>query len=884
MAPAPPARGPDLPPVAAGLLRALLPLAERREVLDELAHDYRRRRADAGPVHARLWLWRQAIGSLPALLGRTWWRGWSGFEPAANRMQPGGPSMETWIIDVRYAARRLRTRPLYAALAVLTLALGVGGTAAIFSIVRGLLLEPLPYADEEQVVIFWNQFDWSEAEITALRPNWPGFASVSGYRNEALTLDLPDAPTRLLPAISASTELFRVLGTGPALGRAFEAGDDRIGAEPVAVLSHGLWTELGGDPSIVGRRLRLDGAERTIVGVMPAGFWFPDPTVSVWIPEPLDPENRSGNYAMVGRLGPGMTVASMGGPLGQITASLGERFTYPEQWDKTRNAELTPIREYLLGSLRPALLATAAAMALILLIACGNVAALMLGQVDARSGELAVRSALGADRRRLTQQLVSEALLVGSLAGVIGAALAVASFKLLLGALPLGEWGASASLDWTLFVAAMAIALLAAVVIALVPTIALWRGNLVGALSRIRNTSLGGRGGRLEGGLVVAEVALAVVLAAGAALLIRSVGNLYAIDPGLDPAGVAVLDVSMSASASPAERRQVLERVMTELDAMPGVSAVSVTQRMPLRGGGDNWGIAVQGAADLPVSTTAVRLVGYDYFKVMGIEFRSGRTFERSDPFGGTEDVVVINQALADKYFPGQDPLGRMIGAGNTFTERVIGVIENTAEANLTDEPVPARYYLYQAAPTYTPENQSIVFRTERAQDAATTLDAARRTVQRVAPGVAVREATTMEQVLAQAVGPARQLMKLLTLLTGLALVLGAIGVYGVISHFVQRRKRDWGIRIALGLTPSRVVRHVVSRGAGLVAGGVAVGLVGVAVLARLLASLLFGIGSTDPVALAGAAAVLLMVGVTAALAPALRASRVDPATVLREQ
>ena len=884
MTPPPPSPDAALPRLATGLFRALLPIAERDEVLTGLAEDYARRRVTRGRMAAGVWLWREAASSIPALLRRTWWRGWSGFEPAANRMRPGGPPMESWIIDLRYAARRLRTRPVYAMLAVLTLALGVGGTAAIFSIVRGLLLEPLPYTDESEIVVFWNQFDWSEAEITALRPDWPGFATVSGYRTEALTLDAPDMPTRLLPAISASAELFRALGAAPMLGRGFQDGDDLTGSEPVAVLSHGLWTELGGNPAIIGRRLRLDGIDRTVVGVMPAGFWFPDPTVKVWMPEPLDPDNRSGNYAMVGRLAPGLTLDAMSAPLAQITGFLGERFTYPEQWDKTRNAELIPIREYLIGSLRPALLATAVAMALILLIACGNVAALMLGQVDSRSGELAVRSALGADRRRLTQQLIAEALIVGALAAMIGAGLAVASFRLLLGALPLGAWGESASLEWSLFAGAILIALLAAVAIALVPTIALWRGNLGVALTRVRVTGIGGRGGRMEGALVVAEVALAVLLAAGAGLLIRSVGKLYALDPGLNPAGVAVIDVAMGASTSAPERQQTIGRLLTELGDLPGVQAVSVTQRLPLRGGGDNWGLQVQGRPDLPTTTTATRLVGYHYFDVLGIEVRDGRTFDPSDPFGGTEDVVVINQALADKYFPGENPLGRMLGGGGTFNERIIGVVENVAEDDLTDEPVPARYYLYLAAPTYTPEEQTILIRTEREQDAVALLDAARRTIHDAAPGVAVREATTMEQVLAEAVGPARQLMRLLTLLTALALVLGAVGVYGVISHFVQRRRRDWGIRIALGLSPAHVVRHVVGRGAGLVLAGIVLGLLAVIVSARLLASLLFGVGSADPVALAGAATVLLAVGVTAALVPALRASRVDPAAVLREQ
>ena len=872
-----------LPPLPAVLLRALLPVAEREEVLADLGADYARRRAGRGSFAARLWLWRQVLGSLPALVGRTWWRGWSGFEPTANRMRPGGPIMESWIIDLRYAARRLRTRPLYALLAVLTLALGVGGTAAIFSLVRGLLLEPLPYAAEEEIAVFWNSGSWSEAEFLSFDRTFPGFRTVSAYRTEALTLESPGAPTRLLPGISSSVELFRVLGATPALGPGFRPGDDVLAAEPVVVLSDGLWRELGADAAVVGKRIRLDGVERTVTGVMPPGFWFPDPTVRAWVPEPLDPANRAGNYALVGRLAPGTSFEGIGGPLAQITRRLGEEFTYGAQWDMTKNAEVTPVREFLLGSLRPAMLATAAAMALILLIACANVAALMLGQVDGRAGELAVRSALGADRRRLTQQLVAEALVVGVVAGAVGAVLAAISFGLLARALPLGAWADSARLDWTLFLAAIVIAILAALCVALVPALSLRRGDLRGGLTRLRTTAAGGKGSRMESGLVVAEVALAVLLAAGAALLVRSVSKLYAIDPGLDARGVAVLDIAMGASTTPPERQQVLARLLTELRALPGVRLASVTQKLPLRGSGDNWGFAVQGRPDITGVTTAVRLVGLDYFETMGMKLKRGRTHLASDQ-PDAEDAVVINQALADRYFAGEDPVGRMIGGGSQFTERIVGVVGNAAEAQLTDDPVPARYYVYVEAPTYTPENQTLVLRTTRPGDAAAVLDAARRTVHRTAPGVAVREATTMEQVLAEAVGPARQLMVLLALLTGLALVLGAIGVYGVISHFVERRKRDWGIRIALGLTPGRVIAQVVGRGTALVAAGIALGLVGVAVLARLLASLLFGVGSTDPFALAGAAAALLAVGMTAAFLPAWRASRVDPARVLREQ
>jgi putative ABC transport system permease protein len=790
--------------------------------------------------------------------------------------------MESWIMDLRYAVRRLRSRPTYTLLAVLTLALGVGGSAAIFSILRGLLLDPLPFAKEAEIVAFWNTYDWSEAEMLYLRPNFPGFRRVAAYTVRDVTLESNGGPTRLVPGISSSYELFDVLGARPALGRAFQAGDDRQGADPVAVLSYGLWQEMGGDASILGRRVRLDGIPRTVVGVMPRGFWFPNPTVRIWLPQPLDPTNQSGNYALIGRLAPGQSLAGMSPKLAQITKALSERFHYPQQWDKTKNAALTPIRDYLVGSLRPALLATLAAMGVILLIACANVAALMLTQVNRRAGELAVCSALGADQRRITQQLVAEALLLGVASGGVGALLAAAGFRMLAGALPLGVWAERAVLDWTLFGAAIALAILAALGVALIPALTLWRGDLREALTRVRTATAGGRGSRIEGGLVVAEVALAVLLAAGAGLLIRSVVNLYGIDPGVDTRGVAVLDLVTGSGMKTAERQQTMRTLLIELERLPGVRSAALTTKLPLRGNGDNWGITIEGRPDLPDTTTFVRFVSLDYFRTLGIAVRSGRLFTSGDRPGG-EPAVVINQALAKKYFQGTDPIGRRLKTVSDRWERVVGVVEDVAEADLTDEPAPARY-LFADQFDYWPKRQTVVLRTERPQDAAAVLESARGTVQRAAPGVAVQEATTMERVFAQAVGPARQIMTLLTLMTGLALALGAIGVYGVIAHHVSRRKRDYSIRVALGLSPARVLRQVVGRGAALVGAGVVVGALASMILGRWLASLLYGVHAADPVALTAAALALLAVGVLAAFVPAYRASRVDPAMVLREQ
>lgn len=785
-------------------------------------------------------------------------------------------------MDLKYSLRRLRHRPTYAALTVLTLSLGVAGTAAAFGIVQRLLLEPLPVPAEQEVAVFWAEGGWSRAEFLHIRPYAEGFHSVAAFRRMDVTLEPRDGPTRLVPGVTGTAELFDVLGVRPVIGPGFQPGDDRLGAEPVVVMSHALWRELGADPSIVGERIELAGVSRTVVGVMPAGFWFPDPGVRVWLSLELDPDDQSGNYGLIGRLPPGTGIERMDPHLDRITTALGERFDYPEQWDMTRNAELTPLREYLVGSIRPALLAVLVAMGGILLIACVNVAALMLGQVDVRGTELAVRTALGAARPRLLRQLLVESLVIGVSAGLVGTALAVLAFRFMVGALPLGALAETATVNWTLFWAAMAIALVGASAVALVPGLSIARGHPQARLTRSRTAGVAGRGGRLESALVVGQVALVLLMAAGAVLLLRSVANLRGIDAGVETAGVAVVDVVVPVTTSAERRVQVVRELAEALGTLPGVASVGATQRLPLRGSSDNWGIAVEERPELEQTTTAFRVVTPDYFRTMGIQLRAGRGLLESDRLPAEEAPVVINRALAERYFPGVDPIGRRISFMADRWDRIVGVVENVAEAELTSGPVPARYMLYEHVP-WLLHGQTLVIRLEGRRDATPILDAARRTVQATVPGVAVQEATTMQRVFDRAIGPARQVMALLALLSGLSLALGAVGVYGVVSHFIGRRRRDWGIRIALGMRPIRVVRRIVGAGGVLVAKGVALGLVAFLGLARLLGSFLYGVEPADPVAMAGAAGVLLITGLLAAFIPARRASRIDPAGILRE-
>jgi predicted permease len=874
---------PPRPRLVFALLRVLLPRAERDELLADVRAEFAERGDADGVAAARRWLWWQTLRSAPALLGWSWWRERTGFEPAANTYRPGGPMLQTWIADARYAARRLRARPTYSLLAVLTLALGIGGTTAVFGIARPLLLDPLPYANANQVVTFWMAGWWTEEEYLFLRDKFSGFSAVGAQRPGDVTMREGDAPARLIPGRQVTAELFDVLGARPARGRSFRKGDDVQGAEPIAIISYGLWQELGGQPSVIGRRLMLDGTPRTVVGVMPRGFWYPDPAARIWLPKQLDPQGRNGSFELVGRLAPGMTVDRMGPYLARLTNTMRERFTYYGKNDRTKDAKLTPLRDTLLGSMRPAIVATFAAMGLILLIACANVAALMLGQVEGRSSELAVRSALGATRGRLTQQIVVEALLVGLAASAVGAVLAAGGFRILAQSLPIGAWRESATFDWTMFAVALLIAVGAVLLVVLVPAIALRRGDLRGSMNSVRTGGIQGRGGRLERGLVIAEVALAMLIVSGAALLVRSVTKLYAIDPGIDTAGIAVVDVLSSRDMEAGPRLQKMEEIVAALRDMPGVRSAAAAMKIPLRGGGDSFGLSAEGGEARERVNSYFRVVTPEYFATMGVKLRDGRLFDVSDQPRDSGGSIVINEALATKFFPGENPLGKRLRGGFSGAWTVVGVVQNVAEGALADAAEPTGYYLARQVEWFGNAG-TFVLRAAPGGNEASLLDDARRTINRVAPAFAVQQATTMSRILDVAVGPARQVMTLLALLSGLALVLGAVGIYGVISHFAARRKRDWAIRVALGLPGSRVVTHIVGQGIVLVAIGIALGAIGTIALSRLLTTFLYGVSEVDPLAFVTASAALLAVGVVAALVPARRAGSVDPALVLREQ
>jgi putative ABC transport system permease protein len=794
--------------------------------------------------------------------------------------------------DVRFASRQLRRNPAFTALAVLTLALGIGGTVALFSVVDGLMLRPMPVRDESALRVFWMDFDWRGVEFDFVRDRVRAFESLAAYSNDGFTLRT-DAGSSIMLATVASSELFDVLGARPLLGRAFRAGEDRPGAEHVIVLSYGLWQEsFGGDRDIVGRRIDIDGTPTTVVGVMPRGFYFPTPESRAWIPLDLDPSTDSyqgnGWLVLLGRLKPRVSAPQLQDDLASLAKDLGERFSYPDAWDKTRNPHVTPLREYVLGSVRPALILLLGAVGLVLLMACANVAALILTRTADRTGEMSVRTALGAGRARLARQVLTESVLVGVAAGVVGTGLAAALFDVLVASLPLqGGFAGTLSLHWTTLLTALALAVITGCLVSLAPMRHLLAGDLsAGTLGARRQSGSSAGPGRLQASLVVSEVLLAVVLATGAALLVRTVEHLRAVDPGFDPKGVLTAALLLpEAGTDAAERDQLLASVLERVQSLPGVTAAGFVNRVPARDGGWQATVAIADRPDLADArrpNAFYRPVTPDAFKALGARIVKGRGILPSDREGAPR-VAVVNEAFARRIWGNQDPIGRVI-TSNGFNDariEVVGVLHDMAVDKLTGERPLAVYYPW-AQTMQGSAHGLLVVRTSL--DAEGLVAPIRSLANQVDARLTVGRVATMDDVLAEAMAEPLRLRFYLGLFSLLGVVMGTVGVYGVASYGVQRRQGELGIRLALGAHPGRLVAGIVGAGLVPVLIGAAAGLFASWLASSLLARFLFDVAPTDPLSFVAAAGALVLAGVAASLVPALRASGTDPATALRAE
>ncbi|HEX6107186.1 MAG TPA: ABC transporter permease [Gemmatimonadales bacterium] len=814
--------------------------------------------------------------------------------------------------DLRYAVRSLRQRPGFAAVAVLTLALGIGANSAIFSVVNGVLLRPLPYAAPEELTIVqggWEtqpDAELSVSEYWDFKERQRSHLAIGAFAGGSVALTGTGAPERLSAGF-VTADLLQALGVSPVLGRSFAPEEDLPGRPAVVLLSDGLWRRrFGADPGLVGRTILLDDAPATVLGIMPPGFQLPThftgTGAELWAPLQLDPATdrteRGWHFLdVVGRLRPGTDLATADGEAASLMAAM--KAEYPGEYHPSFHGSAGPLDVAVVGEAKPALLVLLGAVALLLLIACANVAGLLLARGEARQREMALRTALGADRRRLVTQLLTESVVLALAGAALGLLLAVWALRALVLAAPpsLPRLDSIAVDGWVLgFTAAVAIA--SGIVFGLAPALHAARPDLTGALVE------GGRGGtagaarqRFRRGLVVAQIALALVLIAGAGLLVQSFLRLRAVDPGFDPEGVLTARVELSPVRY--ERsdqiRRFYDELIRRLEELPGVGSAAAVRALPMTGQleiGD-WSFLQEGrfsSPPLPTEWTPAdwQVVTPEYFRTMGIPVLQGRGVEDGDRIGAP-GAVVINQTLARQVWPAGDAVGQriLLGGGGTDSiyRTVVGVVGDVRHRGLSADPRPEMYLPHQQFPAGTGTPQRSLYVVVRSSgDPASLATALHTTVAGLDPDVPLAEVQTMEEALGTWAAERRLTMMVVTAFALTALLLGAVGIYGIMAHLVAQRTREFGIRMALGAVPVEILRLVLRQGTWLSVLGIAAGLVGALALTRVLGDLLFRIAPTDPLTLAGTAVLLALVAAAASAIPALRATRVDPIDALRSE
>jgi putative ABC transport system permease protein len=801
--------------------------------------------------------------------------------------------------DVRYAFRSLRRSPGFVAVAVFCLALGIGANAAIFSVINAVLLRPLPFREPEQLVRL----------LEATRDGFEGSVSVPNFRDwkaqsrsfERMTMygvtsrNLQGAggdPERIR-AIEATADLFPLLGVVPMLGRTFGEGEDTPGRGAVAVVSEGMWRRrFGGEPAVVGQTIDLDGTPYTIIGVMPARFDFPagGRLADVWLPlVPTERQERargSHNHSVVGRLRDGVTLEQAAEEMRRIAAAI-ER-DHP-QTQTNRTVKLYPLHEAVVGHVRPALKVLFGAVGMVLLIACANVANLLLARAATRRHEVAVRLALGAGRARLVRQLLVESIVLALVGASFGMLLAWWGLEALR---PLAERALPLSgeipLDRRVFGFLLAVATLSGIVFGLLPALATAGGDVREHLaeSGSKSTSTGGQQ-RTRSLLVVAEVALSLVLLVGAGLLLRGFVLLQRTAPGLDPENVLTAHVAIPAGRYPDEaaaRDRLVRPLLDNVRAIPGVRSAAGVSMLPIQSAWTNWSYAVVGKPAPPPGKgpiAEIRVATPGFFQALGIPMRAGRDFTEQD--GDTaNEVIIINEVLARKEFQDANPIGKqfMVGGG---PHTVVGVVGAVRQAGLDREPLPEMYFPYTERGTMGwMRDVTLVLKTTVPPDGV--VAQLRQAVRAADPAQPIFQVATMEDVIAESLANRRLTLSLLAVFAAIALLLAAAGLYGVIAYLVAQRTREIGIRVALGAQNSDVLRLMMRHGASLTAAGIVVGLLGSVALTRLLESLLFGVSARDPLTFAAVAALLGAVALLATWVPARRATRVDPMIALRSE
>jgi len=801
--------------------------------------------------------------------------------------------VDSVIQDLRYAIRTLLKSPGFTLVAVLTLALGIGANTAIFSVVDAVLLRPLPYPASDRLVAIWGSFGADRERVTAytdvmdFRAQNTSFEAIGVERGESVNLTGRETPERLNGEF-VTADVFGVLGAKAAQGRTFTAEETTPGSgREVAVLSYDAWkTRFGADPGILGRPLLLNARPHVVIGVMPPGFTSPFGPTDVWlpitsIPSPETFDRGVQNVWAIGRLRAGTTLARARNDLGTIARRLAAQYpTSNAGWGVT----LIPLREQVAGDVGPALLILLAAVGLVLLIACANVANLQLARGAARRHEITVRASLGAGRARLVRQLLTESLLVSAAGGAAGLLLAAWATGALVRAVPGGVPSFEpVRMDGAVLLFTAGAAVFAALLFGLAPALAVSRADLGDAL-RVRAPE-GRRGGAgLRSGLVVAELALCMVLMASAGLLLRSVGRMRRVDPGFDPGNLLTFEFRLPRAKyrDAAAMAAFFERVVPQLRAVPGVAGAALVGATPFTG---NWDDVAYTVADRPEpeagrAPKALRdAVSDGYFGTMRIPLVAGRDFDARDRAGALP-VVIVSRELARREWPGASALGKRIRpVGDSAWSTVVGVVGDSRQRTLGEDLRPRLYVPVLQSPM---AFSNVVARTTG--DPLALAPSVRAALWSVDPDQPVWEVTSMDRLLARSMRQERFTTLLTGLFAALALLLAAVGVYGVMAYTVSQRTREVGIRLAVGATPGQVVGLVLGQGVRVTAAATVLGLAGGLAAARLIQGQLFGVGPDDPLTFVIVPAVLAGVALLACWLPARRAARVDPVVALRSE
>ena len=803
--------------------------------------------------------------------------------------------MYSIVSDLRHGVRLLLRTPGVSIVAVATLALGIGANTAIFSIIDDVLFRPLPYGEPDRVVMVWEDASYLGFPRNTPAPanflDWKArnrvFTDMAATRGAAANLTSGGPPEQVLGR-RVTANFFDVLGVKPLAGRTFTEQEDRTGA-PVTLISYGLWQRrFGGSSSAVGSDVTMNGTARTVIGVMPADFSFRSESgspVEFWTPmqfTPAEAASRGSHYLnVVARLRPDITIDQAREEMASIAAQLGREF--PDTNGRV-GAVVAPIRHDLLGNTRFALLVLMGAAGCVLLIACANLASLMLSRAVARRSEMAVRVALGAGTGRLVRQMVAEAMVLAAAGGLVGLIVAPAAMNLLAGLVPpMFPLTPAARLNPTLLMFTAGLSMLTGLVFSIVPAVHAARASLNDALQQ------GGRSG--AGGstvtrdvLVVAQVAAALVLLVGAGLMIRTLANLQAADLGFRPAGLLTMRTTLPQTKYPDEpaRLAFYDNVLRRVNALPGVERAAYVSMLPFMSQGNTTGFAIENRAVEQAQDAVFRTGTPQHLQLLGVQVLEGRILDERDGPGGPL-AAVINETFARTYWPGTSPLGARIRFGGVAApwRTVVGVVKDVRERGFDQSAKPGAYVVYsQLGNAWIPDVLAV-----RASGRLASLVAPIRDivadVDREQPIAAIR---TMEQIVDQAVVGRRQQMTLLAAFAGLALLLAAVGLYGVLSYAVTRRRREIGVRLALGASRPAVIGMIIRHGLLLTGAGLGAGFVLAWLVTRTMSTMLYDVAATDLATFAGVFAVLTAVAAAACALPALRASRLDPMEVLRQE